>query len=407
MKYGITANLTADFTYNTDFAQVEIDEQQVNLTRFSLFFPEKRDFFLEGRGIFDFARGGVTGAQLSAGRHDQHPAVPVLQPAHRPEPRPRHPDRRRRPADRQGRQVRHRHHEHPDRRRDGVARRRADQLLGRPRQARHPAAQQHRRDVHQPLESAVGARARTRPTASTRAFSFFQNVALGALLRAHRDRRACDGDDDSYQGRVRLRRAIATARTLEYLKVGDNFNPEVGFVARDDFRRTLRHRCASARGRSRSRRCASSPGRRTSTTSRTAPATLETRDRDRALQHRVREQRRVRRSTSPATTSCCCGRSPIARRHDPGGRLQVHRRAGRRYAFGAQRRVSGTVSLQAGQLLRRHARRAIGFSAARVSVLKQFSLEPTHLDQPRRDAAAATFTTTAAAARAPTTGSRR
>ena len=38
---------------------MEIDEQQVNLTRFSLFFPEKRDFFLEGRGIFDFARGGV------------------------------------------------------------------------------------------------------------------------------------------------------------------------------------------------------------------------------------------------------------------------------------------------------------------------------------------------------------
>ena len=61
VKYGITPNLTADFTYNTDFAQVEVDEQQVNLTRFGLFFPEKREFFLEGRGIFDFARGGVTG----------------------------------------------------------------------------------------------------------------------------------------------------------------------------------------------------------------------------------------------------------------------------------------------------------------------------------------------------------
>ena len=45
VKYGITANLTADITLNTDFAQVEVDEQQVNLTRFSLFFPEKRDFF--------------------------------------------------------------------------------------------------------------------------------------------------------------------------------------------------------------------------------------------------------------------------------------------------------------------------------------------------------------------------
>lgn len=56
-KYGVTSGLTADLTFNTDFAQVEIDEQQVNLTRFSLFFPEKREFFLEGRGVFDFGRG--------------------------------------------------------------------------------------------------------------------------------------------------------------------------------------------------------------------------------------------------------------------------------------------------------------------------------------------------------------
>ena len=53
-KYGLTEGLTFDFTYNTDFAQVEDDEAQVNLTRFSLFFPEKREFFLEGQGIFNF-----------------------------------------------------------------------------------------------------------------------------------------------------------------------------------------------------------------------------------------------------------------------------------------------------------------------------------------------------------------
>jgi hypothetical protein len=47
-------------TVNTDCAQVEIDEQQVNLTRFSLLLPEKRGFFLEGRrGIFDFGRGAA------------------------------------------------------------------------------------------------------------------------------------------------------------------------------------------------------------------------------------------------------------------------------------------------------------------------------------------------------------
>lgn len=58
VKYGVTENLTLDFTFNTDFAQVEADTQQVNLTRFSLFFPEKREFFLENQGVFNFGGGG-------------------------------------------------------------------------------------------------------------------------------------------------------------------------------------------------------------------------------------------------------------------------------------------------------------------------------------------------------------
>ena len=51
-KIGLTPGLSLDLTYNTDFAQVEVDEQQINLTRFSLFFPEKRPFFLENAGLF-------------------------------------------------------------------------------------------------------------------------------------------------------------------------------------------------------------------------------------------------------------------------------------------------------------------------------------------------------------------
>ncbi|MCZ6916037.1 MAG: DUF5916 domain-containing protein [Gemmatimonadetes bacterium] len=51
-KIGLTPGLNLDLTYNTDFAQVEVDEQQINLTRFSLFFPEKRPFFLENAGTF-------------------------------------------------------------------------------------------------------------------------------------------------------------------------------------------------------------------------------------------------------------------------------------------------------------------------------------------------------------------
>lgn len=57
LKYSLTPSLTLDATYRTDFAHVEVDQQQVNLTRFGLFFPEKRDFFLENSGTFSFGAG--------------------------------------------------------------------------------------------------------------------------------------------------------------------------------------------------------------------------------------------------------------------------------------------------------------------------------------------------------------
>jgi len=60
IKFSITNNLTADFTINTDFAQAEADDQLVNLTRFSLFFPEKRQFFQERASVFDFRTGGLS-----------------------------------------------------------------------------------------------------------------------------------------------------------------------------------------------------------------------------------------------------------------------------------------------------------------------------------------------------------
>ena len=70
IKYNINSNLTLDLTANTDFAQVEADDQQVNLTRYSLFFPEKRMFFQERSSLFDFSLGG-------------HVRQPVLQQEHR------------------------------------------------------------------------------------------------------------------------------------------------------------------------------------------------------------------------------------------------------------------------------------------------------------------------------------
>ena len=55
LKVAVTPSLTLDLTYNTDFAQVEVDRQQINLDRFSLFFPEKRPFFLENAGVFSLS----------------------------------------------------------------------------------------------------------------------------------------------------------------------------------------------------------------------------------------------------------------------------------------------------------------------------------------------------------------
>jgi hypothetical protein len=70
VKYGVTSGLTWDFTVNTDFSQVEADEQQINLSRFSLFFPEKRDFFLENSGIFQFGTSERQGGGANAGRQN-------------------------------------------------------------------------------------------------------------------------------------------------------------------------------------------------------------------------------------------------------------------------------------------------------------------------------------------------
>jgi len=67
MKYSLTPSLTLDGTYRTDFAQVEVDQQQVNLTRFNLFFPEKRDFFLENAGTFAFGQSTGNVGTTSSG----------------------------------------------------------------------------------------------------------------------------------------------------------------------------------------------------------------------------------------------------------------------------------------------------------------------------------------------------
>lgn len=70
LKYGLTPQLTLDLTVRTEFSQVEVDQEQVNLTRFPLFFPEKRDFFLENSGTFAFGDISERSLRLGASLRD-------------------------------------------------------------------------------------------------------------------------------------------------------------------------------------------------------------------------------------------------------------------------------------------------------------------------------------------------
>jgi hypothetical protein len=78
--YNPTPLLRANFTVNTDFAQTEVDQRQVNLTRYSLFFPEQRDFFLDGATFFDFASdsGGGDNIFSPVGRNSEERIIPFF-----------------------------------------------------------------------------------------------------------------------------------------------------------------------------------------------------------------------------------------------------------------------------------------------------------------------------------------
>ena len=229
----------------------------------------------------------------------------------------------------------------------------ADQLHGGARQARHPAAQQHRRDVHQPLGVGRRRTGRTRRYGVDAAFSFFQNVDARRLLRAHRDagprrRRR------QLPGAVRLRRrSLRRARRVpegrRQLQPGGRLRRAATTSARSF------GRCASARGRQSIKAVRKFTWQGNFEYFENGAGALETRDRDRAVQHRVREQRSASRSRSTRNYELL--RAAVRRslgRDDSAPAATSSPTRWCRYAFGAQRRVSGTVSLQAGQLLRRH-----------------------------------------------------
>ena len=218
-------------TVNTDFAQIEEDVQQINLTRFNLLFPEKRDFFLEGQGIFGF--GGRNLAGRGSGDTDDVPimffsrqiglaggqTIPVRAGAR--------VTGKAGPFDIAALNV-----ETGDKR---GGRGQRDQLLGRAAAPRHPAPQQRRRGRH-------GAQA-ARRRHQRRVRRGRQHPRLGEhhgarLLRAHR-RRGRPGRRPPATGRASTTPATATAWPVEHLMVGPQFAPAVGYTRREDFRRDL------------------------------------------------------------------------------------------------------------------------------------------------------------------------
>ena len=242
--WGVTQNLTADLTYNTDFAQVEVDEQQVNLTRFNLFFPEKRDFFLEGRGIFDFGSGpGVLGGNdEGSGRvvgpgSERSGDVPTLFFSRRIGLEAGHTV----PILGGGRLT-----GKVGRLTVGALNIQADDEPSAEALATNFTVVRLKRDILR--RSRIGGMY-TRRSVSLEgdgsneaygldaAFSFYDNVDFNGYYARTRTP-GLVGDDTSYQAAFTYSGDLY-ALQVDHLLVGDNFNPEVGFLRRDDFRRTF------------------------------------------------------------------------------------------------------------------------------------------------------------------------
>ena len=219
-KYGVTGGLNLDLTYNTDFAQVEVDEQQVNLTRFSLFFPEKRDFFLENAGFFKMGTGGTfTSTTVETdlffsrriGLSDTGQPIPIVGGG--------------RLAGKSGRHN------------IGVLDIQTDSAFGRP--GDNFLVTRYSSDVLK--RSRVGAMFINKQTMGgdahyNRTFGADANLVLGKNLQvnsyvAKTDTPGLQGNDMAFFGRVAYRDPAWNV-WLNYLDVQDNFNDEVGFVQR-------------------------------------------------------------------------------------------------------------------------------------------------------------------------------
>jgi hypothetical protein len=395
LKYQVTPNLTFDATANTDFAQVEVDEQQVNLTRFNTFFPEKRDFFLEGRGVFDFARGG-----LGVGPNDVSD-LPYLFYSRRIGLN----RNRVIPIDAGGRLT-------------GKMGKWAMGLMN--IQAGNDSVSSTRptnftvvrlkRDVLR--RSAIGLMATNRTPAATDSsssqaygvdgsFGLSQNVSVGTYW-ARTSSPELSGDDQSWQGRFDYS-ADRYGAKAEVLQVEKNFRPDVGFLRRTDFRRSFGELRFSPRPKTvkvvrkftwtaSGDYVENTAGDMDSRVWRTAFLT-EFQSSDQISIDAARTYDVLQLPFTPPG-------SPVA--IPVGGYLFSD--AGASYTFGAQRRASGMVGVRVGEYYDGTIRSVTigggsgGFSPSRISFGKHLSVEPTYSIS-RIERSAGSFTTRLSRAR--------
>ena len=236
VKYGVTQNLVADITVNTDFAQVEEDEQQINLTRFSLFFPEKREFFLENQGLFAFGgtSAGAFGFTSTLSGDDN---TPVLFYSRRIGLQ----DGQEVPIAAGGRLT-----GRVGAFRVGVLDVQTGGLGGGGAQATNFSVVRVRRDILRRSTIGMiltGRSVSTHGPGSNQAygldgtFAFFDNVKINTYW-ARTQTPELSGDENSYRAHLDYN-GDRYGVQAERLVVGHDFNPEVGFLRRDDFERSL------------------------------------------------------------------------------------------------------------------------------------------------------------------------
>jgi hypothetical protein len=365
VKYGLTQTLTADFTYNTDFAQVEADEQQVNLTRFSLFFPEKREFFLENQGIFSF--GGV-----NANNRGENNDSPLLFYS------------RRIGLDRGGivpLEAGGRLTGRVGRYTVGMVNIQSDDVTGRGIPSTNFAVARVKRDILR--RSAIGAMYTRRSHSIDGAgdaetygvdatFGFFDNVSLQGFLAQSKTPL---GDEDNYSYRAQF--GYTGDRYNVYLirmHVGDNFNPEVGFLRRDDFTRSFAQFRFTPRPQRRFRSVRKFRYQGSINYIESSRGRLDFRDQGAEFGMEFQNSD-VLEVTYANSFEFLPGAFAIA--HDvlvPQGGYDL-RTARAAFTLGQQRRVSGTVFTEGGRFYS-GTRAAFGFNAARVMVLPQLAVEP-------------------------------